>query len=439
MQVDTLIHARWIAPVRPRKLLENHSIAIKNGKIVEIAPRETASRKYQATTVQECGDHLITPGFINAHTHAAMNLFRGMADDLPLMEWLQEHIWPAEARWLSEQFVLDGSQLAIAEMLRSGTTCFNDMYLFPDVTARAAQQSGIRATIGLVVIDFPTPWAENAEEYLRKGLDLRDEFKDDGLIRTALAPHAPYTVSEDPLKEIAMLGNELDIPIHIHLHETAAEVAQSVEQHSARPLKRLEGLGMLTPNLCAVHMTQLTSEEIKSLAKHKASVIHCPSSNLKLASGFCPAAQLKAHHVNVALGTDGAASNNDLNMLSEMRIAALAAKGSTGEATRLKAHDVLEMATINGARALHIDHETGTLEKGKSADITAIRMDTLETLPITNPVSQLVYSSSREAIEHVWVAGKPLLHHRQLTTLDEPALIETAKRWQAKISDQAHA
>ncbi len=434
MLIDTLIFARWIAPVRPRKVLEHHAIPIHNGKILGILPAEKAKQKYQASNTTHCDEHLLIPGLVNAHTHAAMNLLRGIADDLPLMEWLQEHIWPAEAQWLSEAFVHDGTQLAIAEMIRSGTTCFNDMYLFPDVTARAAQQAGIRATIGLVVIDFPTPWADNAEEYLRKGLDLRDEFKGDRLIRTALAPHAPYTVSEEPLREIATLANELDIPVHIHLHETAGEVQQSLDQHGIRPLQRLQELGLLSPNLMAVHMTQLEDEEIRTLAAHKASVVHCPSSNLKLASGFCPTARLKALHVNTALGTDGAASNNDLDMFSEMRIAALAAKGITGDATRLKAHDVLEMATLNGARALHIDDETGTLERGKSADITAIRLNTLETLPVYDPISQLVYACGRENVDHVWVAGKPLLHQRQLTTLDEHALIETAKRWQAKIS-----
>ncbi len=433
-QIDTLIFARWLAPVKPKKLLEHHAIAVHNGRIINILPGEKASDKYTADNTFYCDDHILIPGLINCHTHAAMNLLRGIADDLPLMEWLQNHIWPAETKWLSESFVHDGSQLAMAEMIRGGTTCFNDMYLFPDITARCAQQAGMRATIGLVVIDFPTPWAQDAEEYLRKGLALRDEYKDDSLIRTALAPHSPYTVSEGSLREIATLVNELDIPLHIHLHETADEVENSLQEHGVRPLQRLDEMGMLTPNLLAVHMTQLRDDEIQSLAAQNASIVHCPTSNLKLGSGFCPTPALKKAHINVALGTDGAASNNDLDMFSEMKIAALSAKGQSGDATQLKAYDVLEMATLNGAKALGIADITGSLQRNKSADIAAVRLNSLETLPVYDPVSQLIYACNRENVDHVWVAGKLLLNNRQLTTLDETSLIKTAKLWQNKIS-----
>lgn len=411
-----------------------HSVAIDNGTIVDVLPTGEALLKYQASHTETCDQHVLLPGFINSHTHVAMNLMRGLADDLPLHTWLSEHIWPAEAKWLSESFVHDGTRHAIAEMLRSGTTCFNDMYLFPDVTARVAQQSGIRAQIGIVVIDFPTPWAKDADEYLSKGLTLRDEFKGDSRISLSLAPHAPYTVSEGPLRQIATLTNELGTKIHIHLHETAQEVSDFVEQHGIRPIAHLDKCGLMGPDLNAVHMTQLDDEEIALLARENVSVIHCPSSNMKLASGFCPTAKLAASGVNVALGTDGAASNNDLDMFSEMRIAGLIAKGHSADATVLPANDILKMATLNGARALGIDDHTGSIERGKAADLTAVRIDSIETTPIYDPASQIVYACGRENVDHVWVAGKLLLHHRQLTTLDEQELIRSARRWQHKIS-----
>ena len=434
MRVDCLIQGKWVVPVVPAGVLENHSIAILAGRIVDILPTELATRKFQTDNIIDCSHHALLPGFINSHTHAAMNLLKGIADDLPLTTWLEEHIWPAEARWLNESFIHDGSLLAIAEMLRGGTTTFNDMYLFPEVTALCAQQSGIRASIGLVVLDFPTPWAQNADEYLSKGLALRDELDSDGLINVALAPHAPYTVSDAPLERIATLANELDIPIHIHLHETADEINTAMNNGGLRPLARLQKLGLVTPNLQAVHLTQVDEDEITQLAECKANVIHCPESNLKLASGICPVSLLIDAGINVALGTDGAASNNDLDMLGEMRTAALLAKGFSGDATVLSTQQALEMATINGAKALGIADETGSLERGKAADIIAIKLDSLETQPVYDPLSSLVYSCSRESVEHVWVAGRQLLKQRRLTTLDENNLLEKAEEWQKKIA-----
>lgn len=434
MRIDCLIQGRWVIPVQPVGVLENHSIAILAGRIVDILPHAQATRRYQAECVVDCGNHALLPGFINSHTHAAMNLLRGIADDLPLKPWLEEHIWPAEARWLSEPFVHDGSLLAIAEMLRGGTTTFNDMYLFPEVTALCVQQAGIRAAIGLIVLDFPTPWAQNADEYISKGLALRDELDSDGLISVALAPHAPYTVANAPLQRIATLANELDIPIHIHLHETADEISAAKETGNQRPLARLDELGLVTPNLQAIHLTQVNESETALLTERRVNVVHCPESNLKLASGICPASSLIDAGINVALGTDGAASNNDLDMFGEMRTAALLAKGSSGDATALPTQHVLEMATINGAKALGIATETGSLEKGKAADIIAVNLDSLETQPVYDPLSALVYSCSREAVEHVWVAGRQLLKQRRLTTLDEAELLSKAASWQKKIA-----
>ncbi len=433
MAIDLLISADWILPIEPAGALPDHSLAIDAGRIVDLLPTAEAERRYPAEQRLRLPGHALLPGFVNAHTHAAMTLLRGMADDLPLMTWLREHIWPAEGRWLSESFVRDGTRLALAEMLRGGTTTFNDMYLFPDVTAHCVQQAGLRACIGLVVLDFPTPWARDADEYLSKGLALFDALKGDPLLRTALAPHAPYTVGDAPLRRIATLAAELELPVHMHVHETAAEVAEAVEAQGRRPLARLDALGLLGPQLMAVHMTQLEAEEIARLAERGVHVVHCPQSNLKLASGICPVRDLLAAGVNVALGTDGAASNNDLDMLGELRTAALLAKGGSGDATAVPAEQALAMATLHGARALGLDDEIGSLRPGKAADVIAIDLDRTETTPHYDPASAIVYSAGREAVTHVWVAGRPLLHQRRLTTLDEADLRCRARDWAARI------
>ena len=433
--IDSLVHARWIVPVEPDGLvLDHHSLAIHEGRILELLPTSEAERRYRAHSVTRLLEHVLIPGLVNAHTHAAMSLLRGLADDLHLMDWLQHHIWPAEARWVNEEFVHDGTQLAIAEMLRGGTTCFNDMYFFPDVTARVSAACGMRATVGLILIDFPTAWADNAEEYLTKGLALHDEYRNDPLIGTAFAPHAPYTVSDAPLQRVRVLADELDIPVHMHVHETAHEVSEALAATGHRPLARLQALDLLSPALLAVHMTQLEDGEIQALADAGARVVHCPESNLKLASGFCPVEKLDRAGVIVALGTDGAASNNDLDMLGEMRSAALLGKAVANDASALPAHRVLRMATLHGAMALGRGAEIGSLEVGKWADIAAVRLDALETQPLYDPVSQLVYAASRHQVSDVWVAGRQLLRERVLTTLDEVAILRNARAWQTQIA-----
>jgi 5-methylthioadenosine/S-adenosylhomocysteine deaminase len=437
VQIDTLIHARWIVPVTPGDpILEHHSLAIQGGRILAILPTTEATTQYQPIAEHQLSRHALIPGLINAHTHASMSLLRGIADDLPLMTWLNEHIWPAERRWVSEEFVHDGTQLALAEMIRSGTTCFNDMYFFPDVTARAVAAAGIRASVGLIVLDFPTVWAANPDEYLRRGLEVHDQFRNHPLIRTAFAPHAPYSVSDAPLQRVGVMADELEIPVHIHLNETRDEVKHSLAQYGERPLARLARLGLLSPSLVAVHMTQPEDAELPAFADSGASVVHAPESNLKLASGFCPVQKLLELGVNLALGTDGAASNDDLDMLGEMRTAALLAKGVNADARALPAHRVLRMATLNGATALGIAEETGSLEPGKSADIVAIDLGQAETQPVYNPVSQIVYAAGREQVSDVWVAGKRLLQNRELTTLDLDGILELAAAWQARIAGE---
>jgi 5-methylthioadenosine/S-adenosylhomocysteine deaminase len=432
--VDTLIHARWVIPVEPANLvLERHSVAIQGGRIVALLPTDEAKRQFQPAESLEFTSHALIPGFVNAHTHAAMSLFRGLADDLPLMDWLQKHIWPAEGKWVGAEFVRDGTQLAIGEMLKSGTTCFNDMYFFPEVAAHAAQEAGIRAVVGLIVLDFPSAWAQNADEYLHKGLQLRDGLKHSDLVTMTFAPHAPYTVSDGPLEKVAMYAEELRMPVHIHVHETAHEVEESMSRFGVRPLERLAKLGLLGPRLIAVHMTQLLAEEMVALATANASVAHCPASNLKLASGFCEVGKLIKAGVNVALGTDGAASNNNLDMLEEMHLAALLAKGVAGDATAVPAAQALRMATLNGARALGLDSEIGSLINGKRADIAAIDLSGIDTLPLYDPLSQIVYAANRNDVTDVWVNGRRVLASRHLATLDPAALAAKAAAWRDKI------
>lgn len=436
MQADLLLHADWIIPVdADDSVLERHSLAIHRGRISAIMPSEQAKREIQASEQRDLAGHALIPGLINCHTHAAMSLLRGLADDLPLMTWLNEYIWPAEGRWVSEEFVHDGTQLALLEMLRGGTTCFNDMYFFPDVSARAVTNAGMRASLGLIAVDFPTVWAQDADEYLHKGLEVHDRFRDHPLIRTAFAPHAPYSISDEPLQRIATLSEELDIPIHMHVHETREEIAQSLRDYGERPLARLERLGLLGPRLIAVHATQLNADEIAQLALNGAHIAHCPESNMKLASGVCPVAKgLSQAGVNCALGTDGAASNNDLDMLGEMRSAAFLAKITAESASALPAHQVLRMATINGAKALGMEQETGSLEIGKAADIVAIDLDRPETQPVYHPISQLVYAASREQVRHVWIAGKQVLKAREALTLDSAAIVEKSRKWRQRIA-----
>ena len=435
MIVDTLIHARWIIPVEPESVTyEHHSLVIDSGKIIDLLPTELAKQKYQGKTTENLENHALLPGLINCHTHAAMTLMRGIADDLPLMDWLQNHIWPLEHQWMSEAFVKDGSDLAIAEMILGGTTCFNDMYFFPDVTAAQAIHHGIRATVGLIVIDFPSVWAQNADEYIEKGLALYEQLRLSDLCTTAFAPHAPYTVSDEPLQKIKTLADELELPIHIHLHETVHEVEQAQAQFGQRPLQRLQELGLVNPSLIAVHMTQLSDEEISLFAESGAHIVHCPESNLKLASGFCQLAKCLAAGINVALGTDGAASNNDLDMFGEMRTAALLGKAVAADASAVPAMTALRMATINGAKALGLDAICGSLSIGKAADVIAIDLNHLETQPLYCPVSQIVYAASRQQVTDVWVAGRRLLKQRQLTTINSDDLKTKIAVWQQRLS-----
>lgn len=433
-----IISSSWIAPVVPRgKILNDHSIVILDDRIENILPTSDALKKYPHASKHELDRHLLIPGLINTHTHAGMSLFRGIADDIPLMDWLNNHMWPAEQQWVNPEFMRDGSQLAIAEMLLSGTTCFNDMYFFPDIVARTAQEMGIRAVVGLIMIDFPSAWANNPDEYFSKGIQTHDEIRPLTRVSSTWAPHAPYTVSDDPLSKVLTYADELQIPIHMHIHETAQEIKDSIDQYGQRPLQRLNGLGLVNPRLLAVHMTQLNDDEIQLAADSGIHVVHCPESNMKLASGICRVADLIDIGVNVSLGTDSAASNNDLDMILEMRSAALLAKISTMDAEALPAWQCLEMATINGAKALNLHDQIGSLEIGKCADIVAVDLGTSGTQPVYNPVSQLVYSASGQHVNHVWVNGKQRVRDRQLLENDEQQIVAQARTWQQRMTEAA--
>jgi len=428
--IDALICPRWTVRVEPRVIAEeNLALAVDGGRIVAVLPISEAERLYAPAARHERPHHVLLPGLVNAHTHAAMALFRGLADDLPLERWLHDRIWPTESRWIGPEFVADGTRLAVAEMLAGGITCFSDMYYYPDVVGEVVVETGIRVVLGMIALDFPTAWAADAEEYLRKGLEVHDRFRSEPRVTLTFAPHAPYSVGDATLTRVRRLADELELPIHMHLHETAAEVAAAVSATGRRPLARLDALGLVTPALIGVHATQLDSSEIELLATAAASIVHCPRSNLKLASGLCPVGALQKAGVNVALGTDGAASNNRLDIWAELETAALLAKQVSGDATALPAAQALGMATINGARALNLGDEIGSLVPGKAADVICVDLSGLEHQPVLDPISQLVYAASRHDVTDVWVAGEHLFAQRKPVRLDTEAIAATAARW----------
>lgn len=433
---DFILCPQWLVPVEPAGVvLESYACAVRAGKIVEILPQTEVTDRFACDEIIRLDGQVLLPGLVNAHTHAAMVLMRGLADDLPLMQWLTEHIWPAEGHFAAPDFVKAGALLAMAEMIRGGTTCFADMYYFPDEVAHAVRQAGMRACLGLIVIEAPTPWAANAAECFSKATEVHHQWRDDGLITAALAPHAPYTVSDSSFERIRVLADELDIIVHTHLHETPGEVEDSLAEFSLRPMARMQKVGIANSSLMAAHMTQLTSAEIELCAARNISVVHCPESNLKLASGVCPVENLLQAGVTVALGTDGAASNNDLDMFAEMRTAALLGKVAAADPTAVSATAALEMATLSGAKALRLDHMIGSITPGKQADLISVDLRELETTPVFDVISQLVYAAGRHQVQHVWVNGRQLLDRRNLLTLDTASVIQEGRRWGRRIAD----
>ena len=432
--IDTLICAAHVVPVEPRGALADQAVAVKDGRIVAMLPTAEALGRFEAGEVVRLDRHALIPGLVNLHCHAAMSLMRGIADDVPLMTWLQQHIWPVEAKHVSDEFVHDGSLIAMAEMIRAGVTCVNDMYFFPEATARAALRIGMRASLGVIAIEFPSTYAPDAAGYLQKGLAARDAFRGEATLSFCLAPHAPYTVGDEMLKRIAVLAEEIDVPIHCHVHETRDEIAQGLAKDGVRPFERLRRLGVVGPRLIAVHAVHLEEAELDVMAREGVSVAHCPSSNLKLASGIAPVAAMRARGIRVGLGTDGAASNNRLDLLTEARTAALLAKAASGDAAAMPAIEALEMATIQPARALGLEDRIGSIAIGKAADLAAVELSSLETLPCYDPVSHIVYAAGREHVTHVWINGRQRLAERKLVDIDERGLEDKARWWQKRLT-----
>ena len=432
---DVLIEAGWVVPVVPHGvILEDHAVAVSGDRIVAVLPIAEARVRFDAKETVSRPDGALIPGLVNAHTHNPMTLLRGVADDLPLKVWLQQHIWPIEAAVIGPDFVADGVTLGIAEMLRGGTTCANENYFFPDVQAATYKRFGFRARVGLPVIDFPTAWAKSDDEYFERAGEVHDQWRGDALIDTAFAPHAPYTVNDANFERVRMLADQLDIPVHLHLHETAQEVEQSIEKHGQRPIARIDRLGLFNDRLIAVHMTQLTDAEIALSAERGVSVVHCPESNLKLASGFCPVCALQRAGTNLAIGTDGCASNNDLDMFGETRTAAILAKAVANDAAGFDAFSALHAATLGGAKALGWDERIGSIEPGKQADLACIDLSPLETQPLHHVVSQLIYATGRHQVSDVWIAGTRKLRERGLVDMDAAAIVANARQWRDRIA-----
>ncbi len=439
--VSLIIEARWIVPVIPRQtLLENHAVIIQGNKIVDICTIANAQQQYQAEETVQLTNQVLMPGLINLHAHSAMVLMRGLADGLSLTPWLENHIWPAETKLVSPEFVYDGHLLAAAEMLGGGVTTCNDMYFFPSSSADASIKMGMRTHLGLVVLEFPTQYANDADDYIKKGLTVRDQYRNEPLVSFSFAPHAPYTVSDESFSRIAVLADQVNIGVHTHLHETADELAQSEDEHGLRPLSRLANMNLLGPHVTFAHCVHLSDAEVDMLAAHGCHIAHCPSSNLKLASGIAAVNQYQAAGINVGLGTDGAASNNRIDIFAEMRLAALLAKGQSGDATALPADAVLEMATINGASALGLADQIGSIEVGKLADLTAVSFSDIEMQPVFDPVSHLVYVAGREHVTHTWVNGA-LRYHKPsgavgvYSGVEPNELSDIVSKWQPKVSE----
>ncbi|WP_296749110.1 TRZ/ATZ family hydrolase [Thiobacillus sp.] len=431
---DLLLLPQWVVPVEPEGTLTDHAVLVQNGRILDVLPADAAQARYAAAQTVALPGRALIPGLVNLHGHAAMTLMRGFADDLPLMAWLNGHIWPAEKKHVSEAFVRDGTLLAAAEMLAGGVTCCNDMYFFPQAAGEAFLQAGMRATLGMIVLEHPSAYAMDADDYLAKGLALRDDLKEEPLLSFAFAPHAPYTIADATFDRINTLAEQLSLPIHTHIHETTDEIRDSVNQYGVRPLERLARLGLLGPNFIGVHAVHVSDAEIDLLAQHGCHVAHCPTSNLKLASGIAPVAKFAAAGINLGLGTDGAASNNRLDLFAEMRLAALLAKGASNDAAALPAAAALKMATLDAARALNLDDRIGSIAPGKRADLVAVDLQALSSQPVFDPVSHLVYVAGRADVTHVWVDGKLKLNDRRLVGLDTDDLTARAAYWRTKLT-----
>jgi len=445
MHVDLIISASWIIPMSTesaesteinseKKYLENAALVIHKGKILDLDRQEIIFKKYESKNLINKKNHVLMPGLINSHTHLAMSLLKGVADDLPLMTWLKNNIWPAESAFVSQEFVRDGAELALLELIQGGVTCVNDMYFYAEETAKIINQSGMRGFVSNSILNIPMPWAPTLEDCFLKAEKICEQVKQYDLVGATIAPHAPYTNDVNSLTMAKLLAEKFNTQIHMHVQETYSELQQHDLLYKERPLETLNKLDLVSKKLMAVHMTQVSESDIQLLKNTGASVIHCPESNMKLASGACPVAQLLKNNINVALGTDGSASNNNLDMFGEMRSASFMAKLIDQDPESLSAYQLLQMASINGAKALGIENQTGSLEIGKSADFIAVDLHDAATLPVYNPISQLVYAAHAHQVTDSWVAGKLIMENRKVLNLDSELIFQKAEVWREKIS-----
>ena len=437
MPVQTLLLPTWLLPIRPaRTVWRDHAVLVEGERIVGVMPAAEAVDAYPEAEQVRLPGHVPMPGLINMHTHSPMALFRGMADDLELDTWLKQHIWPAEQRWVSPDFVRDGTELAMLEMLRAGTTAFNEMYFFPEVIAESADAAGLRAMIGVPIIELETPWAKGLDDCLARARDVVDQATDRPLLDVGLAPHAVYTVSDAAISQVSRWSAEWDISVGIHLLEAGWERRYSEDHHGMGALQWLHHHELTGDRLQTVHMVHVGPADIELLVETGTHVVHCPNSNLKLSSGIAPASAMLEAGVNLCIGTDGAASNNRLDVLGEMRVASLLAKGSSGDPCTFDAHSALEAVTLSAARALRKGDELGSIEAGKQADLVAFDLRCPETQPVHDVASQMAYAAAASQCRHVWVAGRQVLKDGVATTLDEQAVLAKAREWNRRLASK---
>lgn len=433
--VDLIVNARWILPIAPEnKILENYALIIKDHKIIDLLAQEKVSDIYQAETVINKDHHVLMPGLINAHTHLAMSYYKGVGSDLPLNQWLSDYIWPSESATVSAEYVYDATKHALVECLRSGVSCVNDLYFYMNDVASALSEAGMRGRLAHCIFNFETPWAKSVESSFEQAENLINNLKNNQLISVAIGPHSPYAVDDQMMQRVIQLSKIHNLPIHIHLHETKKEVDDYKEKYGVSPIVRFFEKGWLNEKTIGIHLTQLDEKDIDCIVKSKMKVVHCPESNMKLASGISPIQKLLDLGVTVAIGTDGSASNNDIDMISEMKSASFLSKIATGNPESISAKKALEMATINGAKALGFESEIGSLEIGKSADFIAIDFNYPETLPVYDPFAQIVYAASRNQVSDVWVNGKCLMDQYKLLTINNDGLNQNQNKWSLKIN-----
>lgn len=436
-KTDYIVHAEYILPVDSKfTVIKDGAIAVDNGKIEAIGNYEDITSVFNSDRAIGGRNRVVIPGLVNTHTHAAMVYFRGLADDLPLKEWLDNHIWPAEAKWLSPEFVSDAVELACLEMMKAGITAYNDMYFFGDSAGASTKKMGMRAVLGVGILDFPTAAAKTTEEYFEKAEAFIRNWKDDNLITPCIAPHALYTCGTETLKRARILADKHCVPIHTHLSETEGEIREIKSRFGMLPVKYLDSIGFLDKKVLAAHCVWLEDEEIEILASRGVGVSHCVESNLKLASGIAPVPKMLKAGIKVAFGTDGAASNNDLDILSEMSTAAKLHKAASKDPTVLDSRTALLMATRWGAEAIGLGDITGSLEKDKAADLVIINLDKPHLTPIYDIYSHIVYSAKASDVETVMIDGIVVVENSKLKDSNESEIIYKAKEWGKKIRDK---